>query len=338
MTNLNNPISKAKNTNISADLPEFDFGEAVKALGTFLSGFGAAYGANSLTEANKITKLTSGMSNDSQSRLIALYNQQKGAIALLNESVQSARNNPSRRAQANKEIRESRAFISENYKDMASTIADEIPGMRVNSPKTAALAETVVQGLREEAVKVLDPKYPVKDLRPQDSQVKAKPSNVHIANNQGVLKTSAENTSQVADTTNGNSVTQLTSASNTSSENLNNMQVISSSVANNSGIIKESTENSVEHQKIANPRANVSEVVKLLQNNAAEVKKEYGLDVTTSEGLGRAVMQYWKENNLDPKTLREQLPNLKDSEFETASKTPKNINVTQTTKNDQRSM
>jgi hypothetical protein len=82
----------------------------------------------------------------------------------------------------------------------------------------------------------------------------------------------------------------------------------------------------------------VSEVVKLLQNNAAEVKKEYGLDVTTSEGLGRAVMQYWKENNLDPKMLREQLPNLKDSEFETASKTPKNTNVAQTTKNDQRSM
>jgi hypothetical protein len=97
-----------------------------------------------------------------------------------------------------------------------------------------------------------------------------------------------------------------------------------------------------ENQNIINQgtdaRTDVSNVVALLKDNATEVKKQYGLDVTTYEGLGQAVMQYWKENNLDPKTLKEQLPNLKDSEFETVSKAPVNTNATQTTKNDQRSM
>ncbi len=66
-------------------------------------------------------------------------------------------------------------------------------------------------------------------------------------------------------------------------------------------------------------KAELSKVVALLKNNAAEVKKQYGFDVTTDDGLGKAVMQYWKENNLDPKALREQLPDIKDSELATAS-------------------
>jgi hypothetical protein len=83
---------------------------------------------------------------------------------------------------------------------------------------------------------------------------------------------------------------------------------------------------------------NVSKVVELLKENAAEIKKQYRLDVTTNEGLGQAVMQYWQENNLDPKTLREQLPDINDSEFETASKTVKNTSAKQVTKTDQLAM
>jgi hypothetical protein len=94
-------------------------------------------------------------------------------------------------------------------------------------------------------------------------------------------------------------------------------------------------------QSVSNDRASdstdVSEVVTLLKDNASEVKKQYGFDVTTNEGLGKAVMQYWKENNLDPKSLKEQL-NLNDSEFETASKALADINAIQVTKTDQRSM
>jgi hypothetical protein len=63
----------------------------------------------------------------------------------------------------------------------------------------------------------------------------------------------------------------------------------------------------------------LSKVVALLQNNAATVQNQYGLDVTTHEGLGKAVMQYWHENNLDPKTLKEQLPQMRESELDTAS-------------------
>jgi Peptidase family M23 len=68
-----------------------------------------------------------------------------------------------------------------------------------------------------------------------------------------------------------------------------------------------------------NNNTNVSKVVELLRQNRDEVKQQYGLDVTTHEGLGKAVMQYWKENKLDPKTLQEQLPQISKSEFETVS-------------------
>jgi DNA-directed RNA polymerase subunit H (RpoH/RPB5) len=89
---------------------------------------------------------------------------------------------------------------------------------------------------------------------------------------------------------------------------------------------------SVESWNVTDSKADLSKVVALLKNNAAEVKKQSGLDVTTDDGLGRAVMQYWKENNLDPKTLKEQLPNIKDSEFAIASAALTNNNAVETTK------
>jgi Peptidase family M23 len=69
-----------------------------------------------------------------------------------------------------------------------------------------------------------------------------------------------------------------------------------------------------------NNNTNVSKVVELLRQNRDEVKQQYGLDVTTYEGLGKAVMQYWKENKLDPKSLKDQLPQVSNAEFETVSK------------------
>jgi hypothetical protein len=92
------------------------------------------------------------------------------------------------------------------------------------------------------------------------------------------------------------------------------------------------TTSSVESRNGTDPKAELSKVVALLKNNAAEVKKQSGFDVTTDDGLGRAVMQYWKENNLDPKTLKEQLPNIKDSEFAIASAALTNNNAVETTK------
>ncbi len=67
-----------------------------------------------------------------------------------------------------------------------------------------------------------------------------------------------------------------------------------------------------------NNTTDVSKVVELLRKNCDEVKHQYGLDVTTFEGLGKAVMLFWKENNLDPKTLKDQLPQVSSSEFATA--------------------
>jgi hypothetical protein len=60
---------------------------------------------------------------------------------------------------------------------------------------------------------------------------------------------------------------------------------------------------------------NVSKVVKLLRENAAEVKQRFGVDATTSEGLSQAVIMYWIENKFDIQILRDKLPQTSDSEF-----------------------
>jgi hypothetical protein len=104
--------------------------------------------------------------------------------------------------------------------------------------------------------------------------------------------------------------------------------------ATNSRNLSSSVDQNLTTQK-TDSKTDVSKVVTLLKNNAAEVKRQSGLDVNTDEGLGKAIMQYWKENNLDPKTLKEQLPNMKESELATASKALANTNATETTKTKQ---
>jgi hypothetical protein len=94
--------------------------------------------------------------------------------------------------------------------------------------------------------------------------------------------------------------------------------------------------NNIEQNNITN----VSKVVELLRKNGDEVKKQYGFDVNTNEGLGKAVMQFWKENKLDPKTLKDQLPQISISEFESAlnqisSIVSNNVNTNTTTKEKQ---
>jgi hypothetical protein len=153
---------------------------------------------------------------------------------------------------------------------------------------------------------------------------------------QGVLKTSSQNTKQTAEATNGDSGTQIAAASNAGYQAMNSTQESSiqsetSSASNNSDpTIDSSSQNHSNSQ--TNDATDLSKVVALLRNNAADVKQQYGLDVTTDAGLGKAVMQYWKENNLDPKTLKEQLPNLKDSELKIASTALLKTNTTETTK------
>jgi hypothetical protein len=142
-----------------------------------------------------------------------------------------------------------------------------------------------------------------------------------------------------------NSVVASTQAAITSNPNLTTSQTTNSDRTLSSSTLESATVTSPQNdgavasslsQNTSNDRASdssdVSKVVALLKENAAEVKKQYGLEVTTDDGLGKAVMQYWKENNLDPKTLKEQLPNIKDSEFATASTALANDNATETIK------
>jgi hypothetical protein len=84
-----------------------------------------------------------------------------------------------------------------------------------------------------------------------------------------------------------------------------------------------------------NDSTDVSKAIAAIKENADGIKKNYGLDVTTSEGLGKAVMIYWKENNLDPKTLKEQLPNMKGSDVDAALASVTETKTVETTKTKQ---
>jgi hypothetical protein len=122
---------------------------------------------------------------------------------------------------------------------------------------------------------------------------------------------------QLAEFASGNSTTQTVSARNTGSETLDKMQT-SSNMANEADTLGSNSQFSATNENITSS-IDVSKVVTLLRENADSIKQQYGLDVTTDEGLGKAVMQYWKENNLDPKILKEQLPNLKNTEISSNS-------------------
>jgi hypothetical protein len=84
-----------------------------------------------------------------------------------------------------------------------------------------------------------------------------------------------------------------------------------------------------------NDSTDVSKAIAAIKENADGIKQQYGLDVTTSEGLGKAVMIYWKENNLDPKTLKEQLPNMKGSDIDAALASVTETKTVETTKTKQ---
>lgn len=154
---------------------------------------------------------------------------------------------------------------------------------------------------------------------------------------QGVLKTSSQNTNQTAEATNGDSGTQIAAASSTSYQAVNSTQEssIQNETSNASNHNDSTIDSSSQNNNQTNDSTDLSKVVTLLRSNATEVKRQYGLDVTTNEGLGKAVMQYWKENNLDPKTLKDQLPNLKESEFKIATAALPNTNTTEITKTKQ---
>jgi hypothetical protein len=149
---------------------------------------------------------------------------------------------------------------------------------------------------------------------------------------QGALKTSSQNTNQTAEATNGDSGTQIAAASNASYQASSITSETGSASNNSDSAINNSHQNS---SSVTNNATDLSKVVTLLKENAAEVKQQYGVDITTDEGLGKAVMQYWKENNLDPKILREQLPNLKESELNVASTALGKTNNIETTKTKQ---
>jgi hypothetical protein len=151
---------------------------------------------------------------------------------------------------------------------------------------------------------------------------------------QGTLRTSSQNENQVTETTNLNSTTQLAVTNTANSEIQSDIQLTNSGDSTgqeNSKPLEYNSSQNISNDQVSDS-TDISKVISLLKDNAAEVRKQYGFDVNTDDGLGKAVMQYWKENKLDPKTLKEQLPNIKDSEFVTAFTALANATETAKTK------
>jgi hypothetical protein len=136
-------------------------------------------------------------------------------------------------------------------------------------------------------------------------------NNSDIASNKTEVKTaSAKTTDSTAEAVQTDSIDADSTKFQSYDSGMNNTQAESSKL----GVSK--TESATASEK--GSKNDVLKVISLIQENADAVKQQYGLDVTTSDGLGKAVMQYWKENNLDPKALKEQLPNVKGSDIDAA--------------------
>jgi hypothetical protein len=87
-----------------------------------------------------------------------------------------------------------------------------------------------------------------------------------------------------------------------------------------------------------NSTTDVSKVVTFLQRNSDAIKKDYGYDVSTPDGLGKAVMHYWQENNLNPQILVEQLSNVTESDIKTGSDALLNVSNLASVKNNEAQM
>jgi hypothetical protein len=217
------------------------------------------------------------------SRLVKLYNTPGQSILYGNDPL------PLGIARTTKKELEGK--IASEYRKAARTIENDSHNITLNNLTMGSVASQVVTILRERADRIQLGK---------ETPGEFYSDNLHSMNDSPARST--DNSIAIASST----VTK-------------GYQQANGEAAANSSRNLSSSEQQIVTTQETNSKADVSKVVTLLKNNAAEVKRQSGLDVNTDEGLGKAIMQYWKENNLDPKALREQLPDIKDSELATAS-------------------
>jgi hypothetical protein len=75
-------------------------------------------------------------------------------------------------------------------------------------------------------------------------------------------------------------------------------------------------------------QTDLKKVVASMLKNAENIKSASGIDVTNPKGLGQAVAIYWGVNNLEPKTLKEQFPNISGDDITAALDSTSQANET----------
>jgi hypothetical protein len=216
----------------------------------------------------------------------------------------------SQKTQVNGYVAASIDAIKEGNKDkFVSAIKEMAKVYKTRAKEGTGLTETEVAGLLSKAsqingvavdvkngtIKLVEGISPNKDLEKDSSSV--------ITNQEN---NSAKRVSESDQQSISSESTKLQSDNSEAKDNQ----------SKNSELNISKSENSTTSGKESN--TDVSKAIAAIKENADGIKQQYGLDVTTSEGLGKAVMIYWKENNLDPKTLKEQLPNMKGSDIDAA--------------------
>jgi hypothetical protein len=258
----------------------------------------------------------SSMSNKSQKTLQSLLKSGEE----LSDSVKRAEknNNP-------KLAREYRSQLADTYEQMSIIVSQESYRLAETRPNQVNYARKFARQLLDISEIVRTPGAPIPNLDIRDlrqSKNNLKQNNLVESPKLGSSTQSNINPSQ------NNQIS--TEQVNQSYQQLNGKTIT---------VVNGNKSSALESQNFTtqktDSKTDVSKVVTLLKDNAAEVKRQSGLDVNTDEGLGKAVMIYWKEHNLDPKTLKEQLPNMKGSDIDAALASVTETKTVETTKTKQ---
>jgi hypothetical protein len=79
-----------------------------------------------------------------------------------------------------------------------------------------------------------------------------------------------------------------------------------------SGAVESLSGSALTNTSDQNVQADLKKIVVSILKNAEAIKIASGIDVTNPKGLGQAVMNYWRANNLKPEILQAQLASISD--------------------------
>jgi hypothetical protein len=84
------------------------------------------------------------------------------------------------------------------------------------------------------------------------------------------------------------------------------------------GVVQSSNSSTLTTTSSKTVQADLKKVVASMLKNAEQIKSASGIDVTTTKGMGQAMAIYWRVNDLDAKTFKEQFPNISGDDITAA--------------------